>query len=58
MYKAMGGGWQIREGQLFVSKDNIDEMHQRTNWGDLLEPEAVVTTVSAKERQQWRWPDW
>ncbi len=58
MYKAMGGGWQIREGQLFVSKNNMDQMQQRTNWGDLLEPEAVVTTVSAKERQQWRWPDW
>jgi outer membrane protein TolC len=58
MYKAMGGGWQIREGQKFVSKDNLEEMQQRTNWGDLLEPEAVVTPASAKERQQWRWPDW
>jgi NodT family efflux transporter outer membrane factor (OMF) lipoprotein len=58
MYKAMGGGWQIREGQKFVSKDNIEEMQQRTNWGDLLEPEAVATPVSAKERRQWRWPDW
>jgi outer membrane protein TolC len=58
IYKALGGGWQIREGQLFVSKDNINEMQQRTNWGDLLEPEAVVTPASAKERQQWRWPDW
>ncbi|MGD9173256.1 MAG: TolC family protein, partial [Desulfobacterales bacterium] len=58
MYKAMGGGWQIREGQKFVSKDNIEVMQQRTNWGDLLEPEAVATPASAKERQQWRWPDW
>jgi NodT family efflux transporter outer membrane factor (OMF) lipoprotein len=58
MYKAMGGGWQIREGQAFVSKDNMDEMQQRTNWGDLLEPKAWATPASAEERQQWRWPDW
>ncbi len=58
MYRAMGGGWQIREGQLFASKGNIDAMQQRTNWGDLLEPKAVVTPASAKERQDWRWPDW
>ena len=58
MYKALGGGWQIREGQNFVSKDNIEQMEKRTNWGDLLEPKALATPVSAKERQQWRWPDW
>ena len=58
MYKALGGGWQIREGQLFVSKENIDEMQQRSNWGDLLEPEALATPASAEERRQWRWPDW
>jgi outer membrane protein TolC len=57
MYKALGGGWQIREGQRFVAEKNIDAMRQRTNWGDLLEPEAVVTPASAKERRQWRWPD-
>ncbi|MEJ2730979.1 MAG: TolC family protein [Deltaproteobacteria bacterium] len=58
MYKALGGGWQIREGQNFVSKDNLEEMERRTNWGDLLEPEALVTPASAAERQQWRRPDW
>jgi hypothetical protein len=58
MYKALGGGWQIREGQKFVSKDNMEEMEKRTNWGDLLEPEALVTPASAKERQQWHRPDW
>ena len=58
MYKALGGGWQIREGQNFVSKDNMEQMEKRTNWGDLLEPKALATPASAKERQQWRWPDW
>jgi NodT family efflux transporter outer membrane factor (OMF) lipoprotein len=58
MYKALGGGWQIREGQRFVSEENIEEMQQRSNWGDLREPEALATPASAEERQQWRWPDW
>jgi NodT family efflux transporter outer membrane factor (OMF) lipoprotein len=58
MYKALGGGWQIREGQNFVSKDNMEEMQKRTNWGDLLEPEALVKPASAKERRRWRRPDW
>jgi hypothetical protein len=58
LYKALGGGWQIREGQNFVSKDNMEEMKKRTNWGDLLEPQALVTPASAKERQRWRRPDW
>jgi len=38
MYKALGGGWEIREGQHFISDDNRNEMLERTNWGD------VVTT--------------
>jgi hypothetical protein len=58
LYKALGGGWQIREGQKFVAEKNIKAMRQRTNWGNLLQPEAVALPASAKERQQWRRPDW
>jgi len=41
MYKALGGGWEVREGREFVSEENSNEMAERTNWGDLLEPEAA-----------------
>ena len=58
LYKSLGGGWQIREGQQFVSGKNMEEMQQRTNWGDLLEPGALTTPVSDEERRQWRRPDW
>ena len=58
MYKALGGGWQIREGQEFVSKDNIEEMEKRTDWGNLIQPKEFEPPASAEERQQWRWPDW
>jgi NodT family efflux transporter outer membrane factor (OMF) lipoprotein len=37
MYKALGGGWESRAGDAFVSEGNRKEMGQRTDWGDLLE---------------------
>jgi NodT family efflux transporter outer membrane factor (OMF) lipoprotein len=39
MYKALGGGWELREGQDFISDKNRKAMEERTNWGDLLQPE-------------------
>ncbi len=38
-YRALGGGWQIREGKEFVPAETIQEMRDRTNWGDLLAPD-------------------
>lgn len=58
LYKALGGGWQIREGKAFVSKNNADQMEKRTDWGDLLKPKAVKTPTTPEERKQWLWPDW
>jgi NodT family efflux transporter outer membrane factor (OMF) lipoprotein len=39
IYKALGGGWEIREGKSFVPEKTREEMEKRTNWGDLLETE-------------------
>ena len=44
-YRALGGGWQIREGNDFVPEATRTEMAERTDWGtwltpDLLQPEA------------------
>jgi NodT family efflux transporter outer membrane factor (OMF) lipoprotein len=58
MYKALGGGWQIREGQDFVSKEFVEEMESRTDWGNLIQPKELEKPATAEERQQWRWPDW
>ena len=33
LYKALGGGWEIREGQPFVPDFMREEMKKRTNWG-------------------------
>ena len=35
-YKALGGGWQLREGSNYVSPELIDTMEIRTDWGELL----------------------
>jgi NodT family efflux transporter outer membrane factor (OMF) lipoprotein len=40
MYKALGGGWEVREERAFVSEENRNEMAERTNWGDLLAPDT------------------
>ena len=37
LYKALGGGWSLREGEAYISDENRDAMAKRTNWGDYLE---------------------
>jgi NodT family efflux transporter outer membrane factor (OMF) lipoprotein len=32
LYKALGGGWEIREGQPYVDDSNRKEMEERTDW--------------------------
>ena len=39
MYKALGGGWELREDHDFISEENRNTMEERTNWGDFLESE-------------------
>jgi len=37
LYKALGGGWQSREGRPFIPGKIRDEMKKRTDWGELLD---------------------
>jgi outer membrane protein TolC len=46
MYKALGGGWESRAGDPYVSQKNRSEMQRRTDWGDLL------TETNAEARTQ------
>jgi hypothetical protein len=41
-YRALGGGWQVREGNDFVPAATQEEMAQRTNWGTLLTPDLLL----------------
>ncbi len=38
IYRALGGGWQIREDSNFVTAETVEKMRARTNWGALLPP--------------------
>jgi NodT family efflux transporter outer membrane factor (OMF) lipoprotein len=45
LYKALGGGWELRQGQQFVPEQMQNEMKERTNWGDMLsQPRDPETT--------------
>jgi len=48
LYRALGGGWQSRAGQDFVSDDIKREMAERTNWGGLLENASPAAEEGAK----------
>jgi len=58
MYKALGGGWQIGERKEFVSKENVEEMQKRTDWGDLLTSPETLTPAAAKEVKKRYGPQW
>jgi NodT family efflux transporter outer membrane factor (OMF) lipoprotein len=47
LYKALGGGWELRQGQPFVPDSTQVEMRNRTDWGDLLEKPPAEKTINA-----------
>jgi NodT family efflux transporter outer membrane factor (OMF) lipoprotein len=58
LYRALGGGWQIREGSDFVNGATRDEMRDRTNWGRLLPaPDQPVPATLGLPRPEDRGPD-
>jgi NodT family efflux transporter outer membrane factor (OMF) lipoprotein len=58
LFKALGGGWQIREGKDFVPEETIKEMQERTDWGNLLTPTNPETPPDEEDRLRWQTPDW
>jgi NodT family efflux transporter outer membrane factor (OMF) lipoprotein len=58
IYKALGGGWQIREGKDFIPEETKEEMRKRTHWGDLLTPGELETPPAEEAGKQWQRPDW
>ncbi len=38
LYKALGGGWELRQGQSVIAESTQAEMQKRTDWGSLLPP--------------------
>ena len=62
LYKALGGGWELRLGQPVIAESTQAEMQERTNWGGLLPPRPVPETLNppppAREIPLLPKPDW
>ncbi len=58
VYRAIGGGWELREGKDLVSPAVIEEMKGRTNWGGLLAPASYNPQITEKPSSSVRAPDW
>jgi len=43
VYKALGGGWQLRQGNNYVDPEIRKQMAERTDWDDYLESTAIPT---------------
>jgi NodT family efflux transporter outer membrane factor (OMF) lipoprotein len=57
LYKALGGGWQIRKDYEFVPRNIIEEMEERTDWGDLLSPDEYDYPPSQEVKSVLHTPD-
>ena len=57
-YRALGGGWEVREGEDLVAPEIKAEMQRRTNWGDLLTPSTYNLPSSREPQSTPRLPDW
>ena len=70
LYKALGGGWELRDGQELVPAATTQEMRERTWWGRELDTRTQAKDVDAAAsgteqdrrpgplRWRWWWPKW
>ncbi len=59
LYRSLGGGWQIRNGNDIVPNAIKKEMAERTNWGNLLKQKNHMRpTTKAQQIDQLYLPSW
>ncbi len=62
VYKALGGGWQIKAGEDIIPAKTIEIMKERTDWGNLLDsvshPEEPKMPKTGKEVDLFNKPSW
>ncbi len=62
IYRALGGGWELRDGRPVIDETTRQEMEERTDWGRLLEPAELPTEpelpAPAGDQPILRGPDW
>jgi NodT family efflux transporter outer membrane factor (OMF) lipoprotein len=52
LYKALGGGWEMRRGQPFVADSTRIQMQHRTNWGNLFQESQAPETSNQKSHKR------
>ncbi len=57
VYRALGGGWQVRESKDVVPDSVKEQMAKRTDWGGLLRP-AAQPSPDTKTPSGVSWPRW
>jgi Outer membrane efflux protein len=64
VYKALGGGWELRDGKDFVPQNTQQQMIERTSWDGMLATEGqqqdlnAATSGTEADRGWWRWRWW
>ncbi len=58
IYRALGGGWQVREGADLVPPEVKEVMAKRTNWGSLLDRATYLPPAPGEKRPAIPLPDW
>jgi NodT family efflux transporter outer membrane factor (OMF) lipoprotein len=64
VYKALGGGWELRVGQDFVPQETQQQMIERTWWDGMITTDGQAQDLDAAasgteaERGWWRWRWW
>jgi len=58
VYRALGGGWEVREGKDLVPPEMMKEMAKRTGWGKLLAPASYNLPPTEEPKSPIRLPDW
>jgi len=58
LYKALGGGWQVRIGDEIIPAETREQMAERTNWGSLLETRTGPAMDSEEARKSRRKVEW
>jgi NodT family efflux transporter outer membrane factor (OMF) lipoprotein len=64
IYKALGGGWELRAGENFVPQESEAEMRSRARWGAMLATDGQQADIAAAgtgtegDRGWWRWRRW
>jgi NodT family efflux transporter outer membrane factor (OMF) lipoprotein len=58
VYRALGGGWEIREGKDLVPLEITEEMARRTHWSSLLAPASYNPLSTGGPKPLVQLPDW